>query len=399
MQQSGQDGARRWSINTELPVCYEVVESEALYSVENQDLLRGIGSEAGTAARQLVVVDANVDEIYGDSIRSYFGAHGVDCQVLTLSVSEENKNMDLVFKVLSELNTLGTSRRSDPPLAVGGGVLLDIVGLATSLYRRGIPYVSIPTTLLALVDVSVAAKTGVNYKGYRNRVGSYSPPPLTLVDKTFLRSLDYREICNGLGEIFKMSLIKDIELFALLEANGPMFVADKLQGEGVPDLVMRRAIQGMVEELECNLWERNLRRIVDYGHSFSPMVEMEALPELMHGEAVALDCIFSAVLARNRGLIGDSYLDRVFATADSLGLPVTHRLFGEPELLREALQDTTRHRDGHQNLPLMDGIGSATFIDDLSYGEIREGTDVMREKMPDSDGTDRSTEPAPSRAP
>jgi len=219
---------------------------------------------------------------------------------LVLFVSERNKSMDLVFRVLSELNHLGTSRRSDPPIAVGGGVLLDIVGLAASLYRRGIPYVRVPTTLVAQVDVSVAAKTGVNYEGYRNRLGSYSPPPLTLIDKSFLKTLGTREICNGLGEILKLALIKDAGLFELLEENGADLVADKLQGSGVPDIVIRRAIQGMVEELEPNLWERNLRRVVDYGHSFSPLIEMKALPELMHGEAVTLDCVFSAILGYGR---------------------------------------------------------------------------------------------------
>jgi 3-dehydroquinate synthase len=376
MQQARRDRAE-WSVSAELPVRYKIVESGDLFSVENRDLLRSVGG-SGTASRQLLVLDANVDNIHGRAIRSYFRAHGVDYSVLVLFVSESNKSMDLVFRVLSELNHLGTSRRSDPPIAVGGGVLLDIVGLAASLYRRGIPYIRVPTTLLAQVDVSVAAKNGVNYEGFRNRLGSYSPPPLTLIDKSFLKTLGTREICNGLGEILKMALIKDARLFELLEENGADLVADKLQGSGVPDLVIRRAIQGMVEELEPNLWERNLRRVVDYGHSFSPLIEMRALPELMHGEAVALDCVLSAILARNRGLLSDSDLDRVVATAKSLRLPTAHPLFAEPELLDEALRDVIRHRDGAQNLPLMEGIGSAVFVNDLAYDEICEAASAMR---------------------
>lgn len=373
--------AKHWQVNTYLPVSYDITESHDVLDPDNPDLLT-TPDGASSGKTRLVVVDATIECTYGDRIRRYFEARDVAHRILVLPGDEENKEIDSVLRIASALNEVGASRRADPPIAIGGGVVLDVVGLAASLYRRGIPYVRVPTTLLGLVDVSVAAKTGVNYDGFRNRLGSYSPPPRTLVDKTFLDTLPDRHIRNGMGEIFKMALIKDAELFEILESRGKLIVDSKLQSEG-SDRVIRLAIQGMVEELEPNLWEKHLMRAVDYGHSFSPLVEMRALPELLHGEAVALDCLFSAILAVGRGYLEESDLDRVVRAAEGLGLPLRHRLFADPGLLSEALEDTVRHRNGQQNLPLMSRIGMARFVNDVTAKEIAAASATMTTLSPD----------------
>lgn len=370
--------AKHWQVKTHLPITYHIAESADLLNPDNPDLL---GSEGGATSgnARLVVVDAEIERLYGERIRAYFDARDVNHRFLIVPGDERNKEIDSVLRIATTLNELGTSRRADPPIAIGGGVVLDIAGLAASLYRRGIPYTRVPTTLLGLVDVSVAAKTGVNYDGFRNRLGSYSPPPRTLIDRTFLHTLPIRHVRNGMGEIFKMGLIKDAALFCLLEKQGGQLTRSRLQDGEAADAVIRLAIQGMVEELEPNLWERQLMRSVDYGHSFSPLIEMSALPELLHGEAVALDCVFSAILAVQRGFITDAELERVLHTAELIGLPVAHELFADPNVLREALDDTVRHRNGEQNLPLMARIGTARFVNDLTVAEIAEAARMMAE--------------------
>lgn len=370
--------AARWQVATQLPVQYEIVESPELLRPGNFDLLILPDGSLSTK-RRLVILDDTVDRLYGDRIRHYFDAAGADHQIMVLPGLEKNKDMASVFRVVTALNELGASRRGDPPIAIGGGVMLDVVGLAACLYRRGIPYIRVPTTLLALVDVGVAAKTGVNYEGFRNRLGSYSPPPRTLIDKTFLQSLPARHLRNGMGEILKMALIKDRALFELLERHGAELVDTRMQQSQVSDQVIRLAIQGMIEELEPNLWETYLKRAVDYGHSFSPLIEMTALPELLHGEAVTLDCVFSAVLSWQRGYITDSELERVVATAEHLGLPVHHPLFTDTDLLLRSLEDTVRHRNGDQNLPVMSRIGAARFINDLTPAEVSKAAATMAE--------------------
>ena len=138
----------------------------------------------------------------------------------------------------------------------------------------------------------------------------------------------------------------------------------------------------MVEELQPNLWEKELERSVDYGHSFSPLLEMQALPELYHGEAVTLDCVLSAFLAAHRGLLTRDDVRRVVNCARSLGLPVWHPLFCDADLLLEALADTVRHRNGDQNLPVMTGIGSARFLNDVTPAELEAAAAAMAELAP-----------------
>ncbi|MER5970842.1 sedoheptulose 7-phosphate cyclase [Streptomyces sp. NPDC002055] len=393
-----------WLVRSQLPVEYEIAETPELLSPGNLELLAVPGGGQGKGTR-LVIVDDAVDALYGARIRSYFAHHEAAVEYLVLPGREENKSIERVLEVVDRLNEVGTNRLSTPPLVIGGGVVADVVGLAASLYRRGVPYVRVPTTLLSQVDVSVAAKTGVNYGGYRNRLGSYSPPPRTLIDRAFLATVPERELRNGMGEIFKMALIKDRRLFELLEQYGAGLIRTRFQdpepgSDGVPgavaDEVIGRAIAGMAEELEPNLWEKDLQRSVDYGHSFSPLVEMRALPELLHGEAVAMDCVFSALIAANRGLIAAGDLGRIVAAARRIGLAPSHPLFTDADLVLEGLADTVRHRDGQQNLPVLTAIGEVCFLNDVSEPEIKQACEGMAELL-ESDSFGSLT-PSPAEA-
>ncbi len=274
------------------------------------------------------------------------------------------------------MEQFGVLRRDEPLIAVGGGVLLDVAGMAAGIYRRGIPYIRVPTTLVGLVDASVGAKTGINFETRRNRLGSYYPPIAAYLDRIFLRTLESIEISSGLGEILKMAVIKDARLFALLEEFGPALVAGKFE-HACADEVINRAVVGMKVELENNLWEKDLKRLVDFGHSFSPIIEMRSISEkgqapLTHGQAVTLDVLFSSVLSHARGLLPEEQLRRVFRTANAMGLPTYHALFTNPLIILEALKDTMKHRNGDQHLPMPVRIGEATFFNDLSYDEIRD---------------------------
>lgn len=380
-----------WTIRTQLPISYEIVETQGLLEPSNPELLTLPGGGRSKATR-LVVLDHSIDELYGDRVRTYFDANSVPVEYLTLPGSEESKSIENVLTIVSKLNDVGTNRLSSPPIAIGGGVLADVVGLAASLYRRGIPYVRVTTTLLAQVDVSVAAKTGINYEGYRNRLGTYSPPPRTLIDRVFLATLPHHQLRNGMGEILKMALIKDLRLFELLEKYGAELIETRFQGSDdasntVAAEVIGRAVAGMTEELEPNLWEKNLKRSVDYGHSFSPLVEMRALPELLHGEAVAMDCVFSAILSVQRGLLRETDLQRIVAVTRRLGLKPSHPLFCDTDLLREALTDTVRHRDGRQNLPVLTGIGEVSFLNDIGDAELAAAS-VFMETLLDKDAVE-----------
>jgi 2-epi-5-epi-valiolone synthase len=366
--------AHTWDVAAELPVRYAIKQVEDLFDPDNPALL-----EYGNTARRLVVIDSRVASLYGERIARYFRLRHIKAEVLTLEASESVKDFPHAFTVVEALEAMGVNRRSEPLIAIGGGVLLDIAGFAASIYRRGVPYVRVPTNLMAIVDASVGVKTGVNCLTRRNRMGSYYAPIAAYLDRAFLATVDTRHLANGMGEIIKLAVIKDASLFDLIDAHSGLLMATRFQDSIVAPEVIRLSVQGMVEELAPNLWETELERVVDFGHSFSPMVEMTALPELLHGEAVGLDVLYSCILAWQRGWLEWCDVERVQQLMRRVGLPTHHPGFADVDLLERALTDTTRHRDGLQRLPLPVAIGRARFVNDLTRDEMTRAAGRMAE--------------------
>lgn len=169
-------------------------------------------------------------------------------------------------------------------MAIGGGCVLDIAGMAACIYRRGVPFVRVPTTLLAIVDASVGVKNGIDYccavtdEMYKNRVGSFYAPVACLLDPAFIASQDERNVSNGLGEVLKLALVRSSDLFDLLEVHGETLVESKFENEalkqsGVSSRIIDLSIQIMLEELGPNLWESKLERCVDYGKLLSLLLQ------------------------------------------------------------------------------------------------------------------------------
>ena len=358
-----------WFVRAAKPVSYEIRFCTDVFNPDRGDLATAGGAVDG-ARRRIVIIDEAVDLLYGDRVRKYFKHHDIDATVTVIPVDETVKNCDTATQVIRDIDRFGIARRHEPIIAIGGGVLMDVVGMVSSLYRRGTPFIRVPTTLIGLVDAGVGVKTGVNFDGHKNRLGAYFPADLTLLDKSLLATLDRRHISNGLAEILKMGLIKDKRLFELLEEFGSRLLAERFQNSGPEgDEVLARAIHGMLEELQPNLWEAKLERSVDYGHTFSPTVEMRALPALLHGEAVCIDMATTTLIAWERGLLADDQRNRIFTVMRELELPSWDPVL-KPELLVNALQDTVRHRDGKQRLPLPKGIGDVVFVNDVTPDEI-----------------------------
>ncbi|MGW0336287.1 sedoheptulose 7-phosphate cyclase [Streptomyces sp. NPDC003011] len=370
-------------MSTSKEVSYEVRLSPDLLDPDNPALAAAGLTETIRPGRRLVVVDATVYGLYGTRLREYFEKQDVEYGLCVIDAHESVKSMETVFEIVSSMDAFGVSRRREPVIAIGGGVLTDLAGLAASLYRRSTPYIRVPTTLICMVDAAIGAKTGVNFREHKNRLGTYHPSAVTLIDREFLSTLSTRHVCNGLAEILKMAMVKDAELFGHLAAHGAHLVRDGMRAGAGPDRdevateVMRLAIHGMLEELEPNLWEHDLRRLVDFGHSFSPAIEMEALPQLLHGEAVCIDMALSSVLAHRRGLLDETELHRVLDVMAGLGLPTWHPVC-TTELIARGLGDTMRHRDGQQLLPLPDGIGHVRFVNDVTRDELDAALRVLR---------------------
>ena len=289
-------------------------------------------------------------------------------------VSESSKGLDsLVYAInLFDLHAIG--RRGDLVLAIGGGALLDSVAFAASIYRRGVRVVKIPTTLLGLVDAGIGIKTGVNFNGFRNRLGTYHLDYTVLIDPQLMYGLSPKLLREGIGEILKIAVIKSLDLFQHLEREGTKMLDVSFWESAEGKKIIDSSIYLMLQELQVNPREHELMRCVDFGHTFSPLVEMRSLegasPVLPHGYAVAFDCCLSSIISRNRALIDDLTFSRIRDLYLALNFD-----FDRPDLFNSSLcwasfVEMTKHRGGNQNLPLPCAIGKYLFVQDVDFDEL-----------------------------
>ena len=258
------------------------------------------------------------------------------------SLAESNKGFDSLLAILEVIENEGIGRRGDNVYAVGGGVLLDVVSMACSIYRRGISVIKVPTTLLAFIDAAIGIKTGVNFLSQRNRLGTYHLTFKVLLDPDLLRTLSTGLIKQGLGEIIKIAIIKSRLLFEGLERYrdqllNPVFYSSK-PGKKILD----QAIHLMLEELHNNPREDQLMRCVDFGHTFSPLAEMESIRNshyrgLPHGYAVAYDCLLTSYISSLRKKIPLKEFNRIFQLYLHFDMDFKNEIYGDDEILWASL--------------------------------------------------------------
>lgn len=379
-----------WRNVFHLPISYDVnmVQHGTILDPSNPQLLLATGVHPEGYNRRFAAIDSEVDKLYGDKIRAYFVERKIDLTVCVLNGGEADKRPAAVDKLLDALCEYKIRRR-EPFLAIGGGCLLDIAGLAACTYRRGVPFVRVPTTLLAIVDASVGVKNGVDYccnitdESYKNRVGSFYAPSSCLLDASFIATQDARNVSNGIGEIVKLALVRSSDLFELLETYGSTLVESRFNQhpsvpEGVANRIIELSIQIMLEELGPNLWEAKLDRCVDYGHTFSKLLEMVPGADIMHGEAVNVDGFFCCVLSYLRGFIDRPIVERVFKCMKDLSLP-TNSPDLNSELAWQSCKDAIEHRHGQQRIPLITEIGASICVSDITQEEIDRALEVMKE--------------------
>ncbi len=353
---------------------YDVVNAPDLLDPENR-LLLSVGRTQN--ARRFVVVDQNVERLASAALHRYFAHHRIEARIVTLPGGEACKTLDSYLNIARELDAFPIHRRDEPIIAIGGGVLTDVVGFVASTYRRGVPHINVPTTLIGYVDAAIGVKTGINFNDHKNRIGAFAAPQLVLLDRTFLKTLPPRHILNGVCEIIKLAVIKDAGLFGLLETGGVGSVQAAFQDE-TGGAILDRAIGGMLDELQSNLLEHDLARRMDFGHTFSYGLETRPDADLLHGEAVLLDIGVSTLIARNRGLLSQAETSQIFRLIADLGLDLDTALL-DPARLWQSLEERTCHRNGLQRVPLPHGIGACAFVNDIGPDELEAAVRLIED--------------------
>jgi 3-dehydroquinate synthase len=329
-----------------------------------------------------VVVDSQIMVHYGDAIENYFQANNIDACIHPFEAGECNKSVSQYLSVLEGLDAFPINRRNEPIIAIGGGVVTDLVGFVASSWRRGVPHINVPTTLMGYVDAAIGVKTGINFRQHKNRLGSFSSPERVLLDHTFFQTLPCRHLLNGVGEILKLAIVKEPDMFATLETHGSECIDAQFQNEIGWD-ILSKSVDSMLTELIPNLFETELARVVDFGHTFSTALEMQDNLDLLHGEAVVIDMMLSSIIAWQRSLLSRSDLDRIFSLVLTLKLPLSSEGL-QPELLMEALVERQHHRNGAQRGPLPMGIGSYCFAANINLDDITRSVSFFKQWLQDN---------------
>ena len=331
--------------------------------------------------RALVVSTPTVNELYAKTIVRSLVSKGVSVASLVLECKEENKTLEQVQHICIEANELEFAR-NDMLVSIGGGVCSDLVTVAASLIRRGIRHVRVPTTLIGQVDAAIGIKGAINFRNSKSYLGCFYAPAEVILDPTFLRTLPRDDILCGLAEIIKIGLVIDRKLYELVENHGSHLVDSRFQGErAARDEILRRAISGMLDQLEPNLFEdQTYERLVDFGHTFSPLLESKSGFTMPHGMAVAIDMALSSAISFELDLLTEDELNRILNLLQTLGLPIKSDLL-TLALCRQSLSAASKHRGGQPNLVIPATIGCGEVIGSeisLSDSNIKNALERIR---------------------
>jgi 3-dehydroquinate synthase len=325
--------------------------------------------------RVVIVTDETVARLHLARLIAGLDQARIEHQTVVLPPGEQTKDFRHFQKLAEDILGLGIERRTTL-VALGGGVIGDLTGFAAATLLRGIPYVQIPTTLLAQVDSSVGGKTAIDTIHGKNLVGAFYQPALVLADIDALATLPRRELLAGYAEIVKYGLIRDRSFFDWLDENGPALVA------GDADLrreAVRRSCAAKATVVALDEREDGERALLNFGHTFGHALEAETGfgDALLHGEAVALGMRLAFDFSGRLGLCPAVEIDRVRRHFAAVGLPLSLADAGNlPKLSADALLRHMRHdkkvRDGQITLILAHRIGDAFIKPDVPEGLIRD---------------------------
>ena len=323
--------------------------------------------------KQIVVITQPLlAEQYGQKLTGALSKRGFNATLLLLPAGEEAKalvQVEDLYRQLLELNC----DKDTLLLALGGGTVGDVTGFVAATFLRGISYIQVPTTLLAMVDSAIGGKTGVNLPQGKNLVGSIYQPQAVAVDPAVLATLPHWEVVSGLAEVLKYGAIRDREFWFYLSANLDALIA--LGQEPLLEAIRKScAIKaGIVVQDEH---EQDLRRILNFGHTVGHALEnLSGYGQLTHGEAVALGMLCAGEISHRRGLIDDDDWRSLSTTLRRLPLPDSPSIAGAKVL--DVIRRDKKVRSGRLHFVLLEGLGKAVIVDDVTDEEIIQSLEVL----------------------
>ena len=324
---------------------------------------------AGLRGKVAVVSNSTVAKLYIEPVNEALTRAGFEVVTMLIPDGEEHKNLDSLAMIYDRLVRARFERKSII-LALGGGVVGDLAGFAAATYLRGVPYIQVPTTLLAQVDSSVGGKTAVNHRDGKNLIGAFYQPRLVLIDVEMLRSLPRRELVAGLAEVIKYGIIEDAELFSVLEDKIDPLIG--LDGALLSQVIAAScAIKARVVEQDER--EDDYRAVLNFGHTVGHALEAATgYSEFLHGEAVGVGITKATAISLRHGFCDQQTFDRIRRLIEKTGLTSDLPKSVTKESLIQGMEVDKKAAGGKIKFVMCAGIGKTRFHS-LSPAEVLAG--------------------------
>lgn len=366
---------------------YDIHFTSGLFAPENRLLSRFFAERLhGPVPKLLVAVDEGVTTYHPaliERIRDYLDpdpAVQLISDILVVPGGEAIKNQsESVERIIEAVDRYGIDRHSYI-LAIGGGAVLDAVGYAAAIAHRGIRHLRVPTTVLAQNDSGMGVKNGINYRGKKNFVGTFSPPVAVFNDNRFLLTLDDRAWVSGISEAVKVALIKDVAFFDWIEAH-----ADSLRrrdSEAMDELIFRCAELHLQHIAGADPFEFGSSRPLDFGHWSAHKLEQLSNFEVLHGEAVAIGIALDTVYSAIAGMLPPQDAQRVLSVLQTLELPIFHPLLDGTNTthpLLAGLEEFREHLGGRLTIMLLSAIGRGVEVHELEPENVLRAAAALQE--------------------
>jgi 3-dehydroquinate synthase len=310
-----------------------------------------------------LISDSTVMRLYGKNLLSLMQEQGLRVKAISFPAGEANKNRRTKARLEDRMLKLGFGRDSCI-IALGGGVTGDLAGYVAATYQRGIPFIQIPTTLLAMVDASVGGKTGIDLPAGKNLLGAFYQPKRVYISLDTLDTLAERQFLSGLAEVIKSAIIRDQAFFSYLEKNYRGILS---RDKRVLGTIVKKSCAIKAAVVEADEYEEDLRRILNYGHTIGHALEAAGAYRIPHGFAVSLGMALEGKLACELGFFPKAHLERQNRLLKKLGLPVSSRGLRKkvrPETLLDMMKSDKKVRAGRIEFVLPLRIGKMKKVRD-----------------------------------
>ena len=305
-------------------------------------------------SKTFVITDQNIEPLF---LKRIMKSLPIPNAFIVMVPGEKEKNIESVSKIWTAMHEAQCDRKS-LVINIGGGVVCDMGGFAASTYMRGVDFIHIPTTLLAQVDASIGGKTGIDFSGVKNLIGTFNQPVGVIIDTQTLATLPKREFLSGFAEIIKHGLIKSEEYFELVTAKYP----SKFTQSEMIDIVAK-SIEIKAAIVQSDETESNVRKLLNFGHTIGHAIEalgLESSTPLLHGEAISIGMLVEARISHLANLLSISDLEKIEEALTTAELPVSSTGINIDKVLKKIKSDK-KNEKGKVNLTLLRGIGDALY--------------------------------------